>query len=218
MYDVCTHIGRPLVSEKPTSDFWDPQVGYYGSFPTNLLSEEYQDILEAHKRIGELDQLLKSSKNGFAKYTKLKRAASKHGSVVAKENVKKIKDHPIFARDPKTAVAVEQSAILDDIKNYKPKQSKKMAFVNPFSMDIERMKEHAILHKPKVEEEKVETINKLPTEQNKEKVEKTPIIKEKKKQDKPKKVKEKKTDFRDPVNFISLEPVTSPEKLKQVNL
>ena len=54
MFDISTHIGRKLINETEegkTGELCNPEVGYYGVFPTNLVAEECQEVSENHKRV-----------------------------------------------------------------------------------------------------------------------------------------------------------------------
>jgi len=54
MFDICTHIGRKLKNERDeneSGELRNTDYGYYGKFPTNLLAEECEGVLEKHKYV-----------------------------------------------------------------------------------------------------------------------------------------------------------------------
>eukprot|EP01022_Parablepharisma_sp_SALTPOND_P008342 TRINITY_DN135710_c1_g1_i1.p2 TRINITY_DN135710_c1_g1~~TRINITY_DN135710_c1_g1_i1.p2 ORF type:complete len:380 (-),score=64.20 TRINITY_DN135710_c1_g1_i1:120-1259(-) len=218
MFDIATHIGRKLVNEKAEGEkeLINTEVGYYGTIPTNLLAEECEEIVDQVKRSDELEKFLKSAKNGHAKYLKMRTPASKHGTQKMKEASRNIKDHPLFADK-----SGDQEAILREIKEYKPKKGTKMAFVNPFSQNIQQMVDYSKAHRPErllqqvtepQQKEVQEAVVESELEESKEVQMKEPV----KEKAQNKKKRQQPESYKDPNTYIPFEPTTSQERLRQV--
>jgi len=216
MFDISTHIGRKLIDEKINNEQVpiSTEVAYYGNFPTNLLSEECEEISENLKNSGELEKLQSSAKNGYTKYLKMRTPASKHGSMKRREIIDNLKVHPLFKKTDESESKTENiEDILHEIHNFKAKKGSKMAFTNPYSDAIQHMADYSKIHKvqpenhPIEEHKKIEEIIEKPKEMDK----KPEIVRIKKKRKMPE-------DYKDHEHFVSWEPTTSQEKLKQVFL
>lgn len=214
MFDIGTHVGRRLVNEGKGEELADTQVGYYGSVPKNLLAVEYEEIEEHLKRSDELDKLLKSLKNGYKKYLKMRPSASKSGTLKMKEAVRHIKDHPLLIKGEDNR---EQDQMLEEIKNFKMKKGKKKAFTNPFTDTMQKLLEHSSSHRiePGKKQEDIEESKSVQSEMDEEDAEK-PAGETPKERRRGKKRTQPET-YKDAENFISFEPTTSKEKLKKVS-
>jgi hypothetical protein len=222
MFDIGTHIGRKLVNEEAGKELMNTEVGCYGSIPKNLLATEYEEIEEYHKRSEELEKLLKSLKNGYTKYLKMRTPASKLGTLKMKEALGHIKDHPLLVKDEDN----EQNTLLEGIKNYKPRKGKKMAFMNPYSDTMQKLAEHSSTHRVILEDTKQESIEEEKQEPESDKkcdedvddsVSDEENIKEVIKEQKLSGKRAHPEAHRDTENYITFEPTTSKEKLHKVN-
>ena len=90
--------------------------------------------------------MLQSARNGYAKYLKLKTPASQHSSQVAKEMIGNIREHPVFGLKGGPRATEEEEDILKGIRMYKPRLSSRMAFVNPYSHEMQHMIEYMKVH------------------------------------------------------------------------
>eukprot|EP00826_Nyctotherus_ovalis_P063784 TRINITY_DN9354_c0_g4_i2.p2 TRINITY_DN9354_c0_g4~~TRINITY_DN9354_c0_g4_i2.p2 ORF type:complete len:228 (-),score=86.81 TRINITY_DN9354_c0_g4_i2:528-1211(-) len=213
MFDIGTHVGRRLVNEEKGEELTNTQVGYYGSVPKNLLAVEYEEIEEHLKRSDELEKLLKSLKNGYKKYLKMRPSASKAGTLKMKEVVRHIKDHPLLTKDEDNR---EQDQLLEEIKNFKLKKGKKKAFTNPFTDTMQKILEHSNTHRigSSKDQEEMEESKLVQSESDEQVIEK-PLEEIPKRKKRGKKRAQPET-YKDAENYISFEPTTSKERLKKV--
>lgn len=141
-----------------------------------------------------------------------------------RESAGKIKDHPLFIGYAEDEGNEGAEKALESIHNYKPKQSKKMAFSNPYTASIQHIIDYAKMRYASTAAK--ETAAPLKEEAKPEIPSPPPLIPapaihiahraEKQRSPQIDKKRAHPEDFKDPANYISHEATKSQEKLRQV--